>query len=325
MEITSPGGDLEKLKYAIDYGADSVYAGFKDFGLRAASGNLSRSEILEGIRYAHQHDAKLFLTLNAYLKNQDFGELRDFIQWLAPTGIDAVIVSDPGVFAMVKRHSELPVHISTQANVCNLESARFWQEQGAKRIVLAREMAFSEIIEIREALPDLELEIFIHGAMCIAYSGRCLLSAYINNRSANLGACTQPCRWDWALTEASRPGEYFAVEEDKYGSYILSSKDISLLSRMPELLDAGITAGKIEGRMKSLYYVAQTTRLYRTARELSASDSGTWELLKQELNKVSHRPYWEGMYFAEAEEQGISQDTRSYSSETEYCGKIIAY
>lgn len=323
MEITAPGGDLEKIKYAIMYGANAVYTGFKDFGLRAGATNLDSDELLEAIDYAHHNQAKLYLTLNAYLKTGDLPELNEFINWLKDTAIDAVIVSDPGVFSAIRKNSNIPIHISTQANITNLEAARFWFELGAKRIVPARELSFTELCQIKEALPELELECFIHGAMCVAYSGRCLLSAYMNNRSANSGACTHPCRWNWALSEESRPGEYFPIEEDQYGSYIMSSSDLCLLSQVPLLKASGIEAGKIEGRMKSLYYVAQITRLYRAAHDSDPRDSALWALLHAELNKVSHRNYWEGFYEFNDPGWGITQDKQSYTSDAEYIGKVI--
>lgn len=322
MEITAPGGDLEKVICAIDYGADAVYCGFQKYGLRATATNLNEEQLSEAIAYAHLHDKKLYLTLNAYLKNKDFTDLKEFIQWLSQTGIDAVIVSDPGVFSLVKKYSNIPIHISTQANITNIETARFWLEAGAKRIVPARELSFQEISEIKTALPALEIECFIHGAMCVAFSGRCLLSAHLNNKSANSGACTQPCRWNWALTEESRPGEYFPIEEDQYGSYILSSKDICLYTKMPMLKASGITAGKIEGRMKSIYYVAQICRIYALAR--NTQDVATWDILAKELEKVSHRPYWEGFYdFPNADAGIVSKaDSSAYISEMQYIGKV---
>lgn len=325
MEITAPGGDFEKIKYAVMYGADAVYTGFKEFGLRSGATNLSREELTLATAYCHEHRAKLYLTLNAYLKNADLSELRDFILWLDTTGIDGVIVSDPGVFNSVRQHSKLPIHISTQANVTNVEAARFWRDLGAKRIVPARELSFQDICQIKEALPDLELECFVHGAMCVAYSGRCLLSAYMNNRSANSGSCTHPCRWNWALSEESRPGEYFPLEEDNHGSYILSSSDLCLLPRVPQLKASGIDAGKIEGRMKSLYYVAQITRLYRTAHDADPQDHELMQKLTHELDNVSHRSYWDGFYDFSDPGWGISQEKRSYSSKREYIGKIIAH
>lgn len=326
MEITAPGGDLEKIRYAVLYGADAVYCGFNEFGLRAAATNLSYSEIHEAIAYCHKHGVRLYLTLNAYLRNQDLGRLSEFVQWLSKTEIDAVIVSDPGVFELVQTQSNIPIHISTQSNVTNAPTARFWHSLGAKRIVPSRELSFREICEIQELVPSLEIECFIHGAMCVAYSGRCLLSAYLNQRSANSGACTHPCRWDWAITEQSRPGEYFPIEEDQYGTHLLSSKDLCLLKKMPILDAAGVHAGKIEGRMKSLYYVAQTTRLYKAALNTPEDDVSNWERLFMEINKVSHRPYWEGFYEFESQDSGIvskEMNTSDYQREWQYCGKVV--
>lgn len=327
MEITSPGGDLEKVKYAILYGADAVYCGYQEFGLRATAGNLDKNELLEAISFAHAHEAKLYLTLNAYLKNRDYPLLAAFVDWLADTAIDAVIVADPGVFDLVQSRTSIPIHISTQSNITSMAAARFWYERGAKRIIPARELSFQEILEIKAALPSLELECFIHGAMCVAYSGRCLLSAYLNDRSANSGACTQACRWDWALTQKERPDQYFPISEDQYGSYILSSKDLCLLEKMPQLTQAQIHAGKIEGRMKSIYYVAQTSRLYKAASQAAADDTALWELLHKEIYKVSHRPYWQGFYaFAETPAGIVAQDSApAYYSESQFCGKVIAH
>jgi U32 family peptidase len=327
MEITSPGGDLEKIKFAILYGADAVYCGYREFGLRATATNLDQEELLEAIRFAHERKARLYLTLNAYLKNSDYPALGEFLDWLKNTAIDAVIVADPGVFALVKARSNIPIHISTQSNVTSVAAARFWFEQGAKRIVPARELSFEEILEIKNALPELEIECFIHGAMCVAYSGRCLLSAYLNNRSANSGACTQVCRWNWALSEQERPDQYFPVAEDQYGSYILSSRDLCLLDKIPQLEAAGIHAGKIEGRMKSIYYVAQTSRIYKAALTANPQDHALWDLLRTEIYKVSHRPYWQGFFEIDHAQAGIvaPDPGPAYSSESQFCGKVIAH
>lgn len=325
MEITAPGGDLEKIRYAALFGADAIYCGYQKYGLRAAAGNLSRDEILTALDFVHAYQVKLYLTLNAYLGDQELAELAEFVRWLDTTSLDAVIVSDPGVFEVVQKHSSIPIHISTQANITNVGAARFWAERGAKRIIPARELSFADLCRMRDALPDTEIECFIHGAMCIAYSGRCLLSAYLNKRSANQGACTHPCRWVWALTEESRPGEYFPVEEDQYGTSILSSKDLCLLNRIPELEKAGITAGKIEGRMKSLYYVSQLSRIYKTAVQTAMHDQEMWNRLSDEVEKVSHRPYWEGFY--EFTGAGVVEEAQSgdYSRDWQYCGKVFAH
>lgn len=327
MELTVPGGDLNKIKTAVNYGADAVYCGYKLFGLRATANNLDKDELLQAIAYAHSHKVKLYLTLNAYMRNADYPALREFLLWLKNTGIDAVIVSDPGVFNLVQELTAIPIHISTQANVCSVAAAMFWHQQGAKRIVAAREMSFVELLELKNALPDLEIECFIHGAMCVAYSGRCLLSAYLNQRSANSGACTQVCRWNWALTEESRPGEFLPIEEDQYGSYILSSKDLCLLDKISLLARHGIDAGKIEGRMKSEYYVAQLTRIYRSALDISPEDKAAIKFLYNELEKVSHRPYWQGFYGFPDADAGIVEksDKKAYYTNCEYCGKIIAH
>jgi putative protease len=327
MELTAPGGDLNKVKTAIDFGADAVYCGYNLFGLRATATNLDQADLREAIAYAHQHNAKLYLTLNAYLRNADYPALTQFLVWLKDSEIDAVIVSDPGVFDLVRQYTTIPIHISTQSNVTSVAAARFWAERGAKRIVMARELSFSEILEIKNALPELELECFVHGAMCVAYSGRCLLSAYFNQRSANSGACTQVCRWNWALAEEQRPGEYLPIAEDQYGSHILSSKDLCLLEKLPALMQSGIHSGKIEGRMKSEYYVAQICRIYRKAMSTDPADELTWNLLREELEKVSHRPYWQGFYEFDNTDAGIVEKSKdkAYVSNREYCGKVIAH
>ncbi len=328
MEITAPGGNLEKIRYAVLYGADAVYGAYEKFGLRAFAGNLSKADILEAVNFCHLHNAKFYLTLNVYARNADLGDLEDFVQWLSTSKIDAVIVSDPGVFQIVRKNTDLPIHISTQANTTNLQAARFWHDLGARRIIPARELSFTELLEIKQGLPELELEAFIHGAMCISWSGRCLLSAALNNRSANYGECTHPCRWNWALTEESRPGEFFPIEEDQYGTYVLSSKDLCLLDEIPRLKAAGINSGKIEGRMKSLYYVAQLARIYKKAlsENLSVED---WNVLYREADKVSHRPYYKGFMF------GFDQDTvnqsiadtpiqeSAYNREWQFCAKNL--
>lgn len=327
MELTAPGGDLNKVKTAIDFGADAVYCGFNLFGLRASATNLDKTDLLEAVAYAHQHNTKLYLTLNAYLRNADYPALSEFLVWLRDSSVDAVIVSDPGVFDLVKQLTEIPIHISTQSNVTSISAARFWHEKGAKRIVLARELSFKEILEIKAALPTLEIECFVHGAMCVAYSGRCLLSAYFNQRSANSGACTQVCRWKWALVEEKRTDEFLPISQDQYGTHILSSKDLCLLEKIPLLVQNGIHSAKIEGRMKSEYYVAQICRVYRKAMTTHPDDMDTWDLLHRELAKVSHRPYWQGFYEFDNNDAGIVEPgmNKTYISESEYCGKVIAH
>jgi putative protease len=328
MQITSPGGNLEKIKYAVLYGADAVYCAYEKFGLRAFAGNLNKDDLLTAIQFCHDHRAKLFLTLNIYSRNEDWFELTEFIEWLSDTEIDGVIVSDPGIFHLIRSRTQIPLHISTQSNTTNLHSARFWYEQGAKRVIPARELSLQELIEINESIPELEVEAFIHGAMCIAWSGRCLLSAALNNRSANYGECTQPCRWNWALVEESRPGQNFPIQEDQYGTYVLSSKDLCLLNEVPSLLAGGICAGKIEGRMKSLYYVAQLTRIYRQAVKTDPADESMWQRLWFEANKVSHRPYYTGFingFDQAAIDKSIvvsSGEASTYEREWQFCGTL---
>ncbi|MCK4653198.1 MAG: U32 family peptidase, partial [Candidatus Cloacimonetes bacterium] len=264
MELLSPAGNIKKLKYAINYGADAVYTAGRKFGLRAKCLNLSYEELKEAVNFCHHNVKKIYITVNIFAHNSDLEKIPSYLKFLQKIKVDAVIVSDPGVLELVKEHTpELPIHVSTQANITSWKSAEFWFKQGAKRIILARELTISEIRRIREKVPGIELEMFIHGAMCMSYSGRCLLSSFLNNRSANRGYCTQPCRWEYHLIEQTRPGEYFQIEEDKYGSYILNSKDLCLIDRLSEIMEAGINSVKIEGRMKSLYYVANVTRTYK--------------------------------------------------------------
>jgi len=328
MEITAPGGTLEKIKYAVAYGADAVYCAYQKFGLRAFAGNLTQDDLQSGISFCHEHNAKLYLTLNIYARNADFAELTELVQWLSQSGVDALIISDPGVFNIARKHSEIPIHISTQANITNMHTARFWFDMGAKRIIPARELCLAELIQIKEEVPELEVETFIHGAMCIAWSGRCLLSAALNKRSANQGECTHPCRWNWALTEESRPDEYFPVQEDEYGTYILSSKDLCLLPHVQQLAASGIDSGKIEGRMKSLYYVAQLARLYKSALSIPANDTGKWTKLMSEICKVSHRQYYHGFFYDFDQAQmddsivDITQAQGTYERDWQYCAKI---
>jgi putative protease len=246
-ELLAPAGDLEKLKIAVLYGADAVYLGGRHFGLRAGAGNFDEDDLAEGVRFAHDHGVRVYVTVNIFAHNRDLEGLPAYLDMVCEAGVDAVIVSDPGVVDLVRRHfPSLSVHLSTQANTTNWAAARFWEGLGVRRIVLARELSLAEIREIREQVA-LELEIFIHGAMCISYSGRCLLSSYLTGRDANRGDCAQSCRWKYALVEEKRPGEYYAIEEDGRGSYIIGSKDLCLIEHIPELISAGITSFKIEG------------------------------------------------------------------------------
>ena len=295
-EVLSPAGNLEKLKFAVEYGADAVYLGGKIFNLRERAGNFSLEEMEEGIDYAHSRGKKVYVTLNAFARNRDFKELLSYVKELATLKPDAFIVSDLGVLSLVREvASDIDVHVSTQANITNYKAVELLRTLGVKRVVLARELSVDEISEIKERVPEIELEVFVHGAMCMAYSGRCLLSDYLSHRASNKGACSQSCRWKYYVVEEKRPGEYYELEEDGKGTYIFNSKDLCALPLLPELVDAGVDSLKIEGRVKSSYYVALVTSVYRKAVDLLFESrqkfSEQLSFLMEELGKVSHRPY----------------------------------
>ena len=264
-ELLAPAGSLEKLRVAVHYGADAVYLAGKQHSLRARAANFSEHELRQGVDYAHTHGVKVYAALNIFAHNNDLDELANSLAFLADAGVDACIVADPGVIRLAKQHvPAMPLHLSTQANVTNLEHARFWEEQGLRRLNLARELSLQEVEAIRAAV-DCELEVFVHGALCISYSGRCLLSSYFTGRDANQGDCAQPCRYSYALVEEKRPGQYFPVVEDERGTYIFNSRDLCLLRHLPVLVQAGVDSLKIEGRMKSVGYVGAVVHLYRQA------------------------------------------------------------
>jgi U32 family peptidase len=297
VELLAPAGDLEKLRAALAYGADAVYAGGERFGLRALAGNFSLDDLARAREECARLGRRLYLTLNAALRPGEEGELEAYLEALHPLEIDAYIVSDPGVLALVRRHDpQRPLHLSTQANTTNAGALNFWRQSGISRVNLARELSLAEIRQLA-AGSGVELEVFVHGAMCVAWSGRCLLSAALTGRSANQGSCAQSCRWRYALVEETRPGEYLPLEEDAGGSYLFNSRDLCLLEDLPDLLAAGVRSLKIEGRMKSVYYVAAVTRVYRAALDRWLADPAGWRcdpLWREELDKVSHRPYGRG-------------------------------
>lgn len=299
-ELLAPAGNMEKLKVAIRYGADAVYLGGKAFGLRNLAGNFSIEELREAVGYAHERGVKVYLTVNSFPDNGDIKALEEYLSGIAPLEIDAYIAADPGVIALIREISpQREIHLSTQANTTNWRSARFWQAQGVKRVNLAREMSLQDIGETARNT-DMELEAFVHGAMCISYSGRCLLSTAMTGRDANKGECTQPCRWNYAIVEESRPGEYFPIEEDAGGSFIFNSKDLCLIEHLPELVGSGVDSLKIEGRMKGIYYVASVVRIYRAALDSYWEDPKGYRLKPEwleELSKVSHRGYTTGFLF----------------------------
>jgi U32 family peptidase len=296
-ELLAPAGNMEKLKLAIRYGADAVYLGGKAFGLRNMADNFTLEKLREAVDYAHGHGVKVYLTLNSYPGNDGIAQLELFLREIAGINLDAYIAADPGVIDLIREISPArDIHLSTQANTTNWRSARFWQNQGITRVNLAREMPLSEICQTAQKC-ELELEAFVHGAMCISYSGRCLLSSAMTGRDANKGECTQPCRWNYAIVEESRPGEYFPIQEDDEGSYIFNSKDLCLLEQIPELVQSGVASLKIEGRMKGIYYAASVIRVYRAALDSYCQDPGNYTLKPEwleELSKVSHRGYTTG-------------------------------
>lgn len=329
-ELLAPGGSLEKLKTAIMYGADAVYIGGEAFSLRVAAENFSIEDMKEGIEFAHERGKNVYLTANILPHNKDIDEFREYIREIRPLGFDAVLIADLGMFDIIREEApEIPVHISTQANNINYQSARMWHKLGAKRVVLAREMSFDEIKEIREKTPDdLELEAFIHGAMCVSYSGRCLLSNYMTQRDANQGACSHPCRWNYSLMEETRPGEFMKVFENERGTFIFNSKDLCMIRHIPELVESGISSFKIEGRVKTSYYTATIIKAYREEIDKYFADPQNYmfsEEQYEELCKVSHRPYSTGFYLGKptADEQVYTDS--SYIRNYDLIGMVESY
>ncbi len=309
-EILAPAGDFEKMKYAVAYGADAVYLSGKMYGMRTASGNFDNDELKRAVDYCHARGVKCFVTVNVMPRSHEIDMLPQYLEMLGDIKADALIIADIGVLPLAKKYApNVRVHISTQASVVNYSSAMVLHELGADRIVLARELSLREIAEIRRRTPKtLELETFVHGSMCVSYSGRCLLSNFMAGRDSNHGNCAQPCRWCYTLMEEKRPGEYFPILEDEHGSYILNSKDMCLIDHIPELVQAGIDSFKIEGRVKTAYYSAVITGAYRKAVDLYAEMGEDYilpESIRQEVFKVSHRDYYTGFYFGETQGQYV--------------------
>lgn len=330
VELLAPAGDFEKFKMAINYGADAVYLGGERFGLRKASKNFSIKELEEATKYAHERDKKVYVTMNILAHNEDLKGLKEYVKELYNIGVDAVIVSDPGILSVIRKTiPDLPIHLSTQASVTNYETAMFWYNLGIKRIVLARELSLMEIKEIISKAPkDLEIETFIHGAMCISYSGRCLLSNYMAGRDANRGDCAQACRWKYSLVEEKRPGEYYPVFEDEKGTYIFNSKDLCMIEYIPELINAGIKSLKIEGRVKSSYYVATVLRSYRMAIDEYLKDPKNYKFNPEWLNeikKASHRNFTTGFYFNKPTSKDQVYASSTYVRDYDYVGLILDY
>ncbi len=330
VELLAPAGNLEKLKMAIIYGADAVYLGGEEFGLRASADNFGPDELREGVEFAHARGKRVYLTMNIIPHNKDFDGMPEYIREVRAAGVDAVIFSDPGIFELLKREApDMELHISTQANNTNWHSALFWHRMGVKRVILARELSFNEVCEIRANVPsDLELEMFVHGSMCISYSGRCLLSNYMAGRDSNRGLCAHPCRWKYSLVEEKRPGEYMPVFENERGSYIFNSKDLCLIEHIPEIIKSGITSLKIEGRMKSSYYVATVVKAYREALDAYAADPAGYNYDSRwmdEMCKISHREYTTGFYSGKPTGKEQVYESSSYIREYAFVGLVTAY
>ena len=325
-ELLIPAGSLEVLKTAVNYGADAVYIGGDVFSLRAKAKNFTKEEMIKGIEFAHSKGVKVYVTANIFAHNDDLKEAEEYFKEMASIKPDGLIISDPGMFTLAEKYCpEVERHISTQANNTNYLTFNYWYKQGAKRVVSARELSLAEIKEIRANIPDdMEIESFIHGAMCISYSGRCLLSNYFTGRDANQGECTHPCRWKYAVEEEKRPGEYLPVFENERGTYIFNSKDLCMIEHIPEMIDAGIDSFKIEGRMKTALYVACVARTYRKAiddyfeSEEKYRANMDWYL--SEISKCTYRQFTTGFYFGKPSEESQIYDNNTYINEYIYLG-----
>ncbi len=324
MELLAPAGDFEKLRTAVHYGADAVYLGDSRLSLRGKAGNFNAAEMREAVGYARRKGVKVYVTVNIFPHNSDLRVIEEHIALLEEVGPDAVIVSDPGVFTMFRKKApQLDLHVSTQANVTNAESARFWEGLGAKRIVLSRELSVDEIRQIRERT-DVVLEVFVHGSMCISYSGRCYISSFLAHRSANTGECTNSCRWNYTLMEEKRPGEYFPVFHDDRGTYLMSSRDLCMIEHLPLLAEAGVTCFKIEGRMKGINYVAGVVKTYREAVDAMAGPGYKVEQRWiRELSMFSSRGYTTGMFFGRQPDADYNFDGESYRMSHELVGVVL--
>lgn len=330
VELLAPAGDLEKLKMAILYGADAVYIGGERFGLRAASKNFTDEEMQEGIRFAHNYGKKVYVTCNIIPHNEDLDGIDDYLIYLEKIGVDAIIIADPAFLMIAKEVvPNMELHLSTQANTTNYKSAEFWYKQGIQRVVTARELSLNELQEIREKIPsDMEIETFVHGAMCISYSGRCLISNYMTSRDANRGECAQPCRWNYSLVEEKRPGEYYPVEQDERGTYFFNSKDLCLIRHIPELIKAGMDSLKIEGRIKTAYYVATVVRAYRMAIDAYYEKKEEWTFEEEwmdELKKVSYRDFTTAFFENDDTSKAQNYGSSSYIRNYDFIGFIESY
>ncbi len=327
VELLAPAGNLEKLKVAVNFGADAVYVGGPRLNLRVFADNFDYSELEEGTKYAHDRNVKVYLVLNAIPRNFDMKGLEQYVKKCESLGIDGIIAADPGVISVIKNNTNLDIHLSTQSNTMNYVSAKFWYDYGVKRIILARELKMKEIQEFRENLPnDCEIEVFVHGAMCMAYSGRCLISNYMTSRDSNKGACSQACRYKYYLVEEKRPNEYFPVYEDDAGTYIMNSKDLCMIEHIDDVIKSGVSSIKIEGRMKSIFYVAMVVKMYREALDEYYKEPESFKVdpkWKRNLEKISHRRYSTGFFYGNNGEQ--SYESSTYVREYDIIGIVKEY
>jgi putative protease len=325
-DLVVPAGDLEKLQTAVRFGASAVYVGAGTYSLRPSVGSLTLAELEQGIRFAHERGCKVYLALNIFAYDSDLAPMLEYFREAEKLGIDAVIVSDPGVVELIRQSSSnVKIHLSTQANTLNSAAVKFWMNQGVSRLVVGRELSLNQIKEIKDKVPQAELEMFMHGAMCVAYSGRCLLSRHLTDRSANRGECAQPCRWEYHLQEKQQ-GDEMIIEEDSRGTYILNSRDLCMINHIPDMVSAGVSACKIEGRMKSAYYVAVVTRTYRQALDAYCGDSDVYRVLPEwqaELDTISHRPYTTGFYFGGTDREYT--ESSEYYRGYDYIGMVTGY
>lgn len=327
VELLAPAGNMEKLKIALEYGADAVFLGGKNFNLRAGSSNFSDEELEEAVKYAHHRNKRVYVTLNIIAHNKDLIGLPEYVKFLEKIGVDCVLVADLGVFQIVKENSNLPISVSTQASNTNWQSVRMWKELGAQRVVMAREVSIEELTEIRKKVPDIEIEVFIHGAMCMAISGRCLLSNYMTGRDSNNGNCAQPCRWNYKVIREDNPSEEFPIYEDERGTHLFNSKDLCSIEIIDKILDIGIDSLKIEGRMKGIYYVANAVKVYREAIENYYAGNYNYNPnWLNELKTISNRQYSYGFLHGKVTEEAQNYSERnSYSQTHKLVGKVIGH
>lgn len=327
-ELLAPAGNFDKFEIALAYGADSIYLGGKKFGLRTMAGNLDNDELKLAVKKAHKAGTKIYVTVNIFGRDSDFYELDEYINYLQDINTDALIIADPGILSFVLKNApKLDVHLSTQANTMNSYTANMWHDMGVVRIVLARELSLSEITEIRRKTPaSLELEVFVHGSMCMAYSGRCAISSYLTSREANQGHCSQPCRWEYTITESKRDDERFTIEEDASGMYFFNSKDLNMMPHLKALIDTGINSIKIEGRMKSELYIATITSAYRKEIDRYFENRDDYTPLQssiEQLYKATYRPYSTGFYFGNPSHEGQNVDKSKYIRQWDYIAKVL--